>query len=151
MVLLLSDAESPACLSCVHFRAILAMDLRDYSCSVIGCPFALWVYKHTLEGQVEFHRSGYTMTSTGSSESLQDTLYVGYSDHDGGLIFLLIIILLVLGLLGCAVTFVQLGYPHFPKAGFTWSTSVLASLQSVTILSHLSYKFLMTPNLCWRG
>ena len=160
MVLLLSDAKSPACLSCIHFWAILTKDLIDYSCLVMGCPFILRVYKNTIEGQVGLHCHRYTVMLVGSSKSPRDTLYVEYGDHDGGLLLLLISIFLFLGFLdvllhlsNCCQPFlkVQLGYPHFPKPWFTCSNSALASIGYVTILSHLSYKVLMTPNLCWRG
>ena len=82
------------------------MDLVDYACSVMGCPFILQVYEHTLQGQVGLHCRGDTVTSVGSSESLRDTLHIAYRDHDGGLLFLLVSILLVLGLLGCTVPFI---------------------------------------------
>ena len=72
----------------------------------MGCLFVLRLYEHTLEGQVGLHCHGYTVTLVCLSESLRDTLYVGYRDNDGGHLFLLISILLVLGLIGCAVGFV---------------------------------------------
>ena len=105
MMLLLSDNESPACLSCAYFRAILARDLVDYACSVMGCPFILCMYQHTLQGKVGFHCRGYAVTSVGLSESLRDTLHIGYRDRDGGLLFLFVTILLVLGRLECTVPF----------------------------------------------